>query len=66
MNRTPTLRRRATRGNPYSLKEFTAKYRLDPAEAEDLYNRFGPSSIELDLLMAAKRRPPPMPEVLIE
>jgi hypothetical protein len=66
MDQMPTLRRRATRGRPYSLEEFTAKYRLDPDEGKDLYNRFGPSSIELDLLMAAKRRPPRMPEVLTE
>ncbi|TXI02948.1 MAG: hypothetical protein E6Q76_14730 [Rhizobium sp.] len=49
-------RRRPVRGAAYSLQEFRDKYRLDDSTAEDLFVRFGPSSIELDLLMAAKRR----------
>ena len=49
-------RRRPTRGVPYSLADFQKKYGLDDATAEDLFVRFGPSSIELDLLMAAKRK----------
>ncbi|EPE96168.1 hypothetical protein [Rhizobium grahamii] len=51
-------RRRRVRGAPYSLEQFQQKYALQSGEAEDLYARFGPSSIELDLLMAAKRRKP--------
>ncbi|MFK0335611.1 hypothetical protein [Rhizobium sp. 2MFCol3.1] len=51
-------RGRALRGKPYSLEEFRAKYALDQHDAEDLFQRFGPSSVELDLLMAAKRRKP--------
>ncbi|NTJ66562.1 hypothetical protein G6M50_15140 [Agrobacterium rhizogenes] len=49
-------RRRTIRGAAYSLAEFQKKYRLDDRMAEDLFIRFGPSSVELDLLMAAKRR----------
>ena len=49
-------RRRPIRGVPYSLADFQKKYGLDEATAEDLFIRFGPSSIELDLLMAAKWR----------
>ncbi|KAA1176600.1 hypothetical protein FP026_27540 [Rhizobium tropici] len=49
-------RRRPIRGAAYSLADFQRKYGLDDVLAEDLFIRFGPSSIELDLLMAAKRR----------
>ncbi|MDK4713543.1 hypothetical protein [Rhizobium sp. CNPSo 4039] len=49
-------RRRPTRGVPYCLADFQKKYGLDDATAEDLFVRFGPSSVELDLLMAAKRK----------
>lgn len=49
-------RRRPIRGAAYSLEDFQKKYGLDDALAENLFIRFGPSSIELDLLMAAKRR----------
>jgi hypothetical protein len=59
-------RRRPVRGRPYTLDEFAAKYRLSRQAAEDLYVRFGPSAIELDLLMAAKRRVPEMPKRLAE
>ncbi len=51
-------RERALRGKPYSLEEFRSKYVLDRKVAEDLFRRFGPSSVELDLLMEAKRRKP--------
>lgn len=51
-------RRRVLRGAAYSLEEFQHKYELTPDTACDLYTRFGPSSVELDLLMAAKRRKP--------
>jgi hypothetical protein len=57
-------RRRPVRGRPYTLEEFTAKYRLARHAAEDLYIRFGPSAIELDLLMAAKHHVPELPERL--
>ncbi|KQV81530.1 hypothetical protein [Rhizobium sp. Root1220] len=50
--------RKVLRGRPYSLNEFTRRYRLDEGEAKRLYEKFGPSATELDLLMAAKRRPP--------
>ena len=42
------------RGVAYSLEDFADKYGLDAERAEDLFYRFGSSSIELDLLMAAK------------
>jgi hypothetical protein len=51
-------RRRIARGEPYTLEEFCTKYGLDPVLGKDLYFRFGPSSIELDILMAAKMTPP--------
>jgi hypothetical protein len=52
----PTERQRPLRGRAYSLEEFQQKYRLDTPTAENLFSRFGPSSIELDLLMSAKRK----------
>ncbi|MFT4180548.1 MAG: hypothetical protein QM636_01380 [Rhizobium sp.] len=55
-NRTPS--RKVVRGRPYSIAEFARKYRLDDKEAKRLFEKFGPSSTELDLLMEAKRRPP--------
>jgi len=51
-------RSRTLRGRPYSLNEFASKYGLQNEQAESLFSRFGPSSVELDLLMAAKRRSP--------
>jgi hypothetical protein len=56
-----TPSRKVTRGRPYSIAEFAKKYRLDDIEARRLYDKFGPSATELDLLMAAKRRPPVFP-----
>ncbi|MGR9257317.1 hypothetical protein [Rhizobium leguminosarum] len=56
--REPERRSRILRGRPYSLDEFASKYGLKGEQAESLFARFGPSSIELDLLMAAKRRRP--------
>lgn len=56
--------RKVMRGRPYSMSEFAKKYRLDDQEARRLYEKFGPSATELDLLMAAKRRPPRLPENL--
>ncbi|MGA1804338.1 hypothetical protein [Rhizobium sp. HT1-10] len=50
--------RKVTRGKPYSIGEFAEKYRLEDEEAKRLFTKFGPSSTELDLLMAAKRIPP--------
>jgi len=47
-------RRHQVRGVSYSLEQFAEKYDLDSEKAEDLFYRFGPSSVELDLLMAAK------------
>jgi hypothetical protein len=51
-------RRRALRGNAYTLEEFRSRYGLHQDVAESLFYRFGPSSIELDILMAAKKRVP--------
>jgi hypothetical protein len=51
-------RNRVIRGRPYSLKEFQEKYGLNDDVAGDLFARFGPSAIELDLLMSAKARKP--------
>lgn len=52
----PGHRSRILRGRPYSLDELAARYDLLSDEAESLFTRFGPYSIEIDLLMAAKRR----------
>jgi hypothetical protein len=41
-------------GLPYTLEEFAAKYGLDEDRAKALFYRFGPSSVDLDLLMQAK------------
>ncbi|MFB2567444.1 hypothetical protein [Rhizobium sp. IMFF44] len=40
----------------YCLADFQKKYGLNDAIAEDLFVRFAPSSIEFDLLIAAKRK----------
>lgn len=53
--------RKVLRGRPYSIAEFARKYRLEETEATRLFTKFGPSATELDLLMAAKRRPPVFP-----
>lgn len=56
-------RRRPIKGEAYSLADFQQKYELEESLAENLFIRFGPSSIELDLLMAAKRRAPSFAEL---
>jgi hypothetical protein len=54
--------RKVLRGRPYNVNEFARKYRLDEQEAKRLYEKFGPSATDLDLLMSAKcsvpRKPP--------
>lgn len=42
-------------GKRYELEDFRSRYGLELEKALDLYERFGPSMMELDLLMAAKR-----------
>ncbi|MBB4235456.1 hypothetical protein [Rhizobium esperanzae] len=64
--REPERRSRILRGRPYSLDEFASKYGLGGEQAESLFTRFGPSSIELDLLMAAKRRSPVLQNKIAE
>ena len=64
--REPERRAKVLRGRPYSLDEFASKYGLRSDQAESLFTRFGPSSIELDLLMAAKRRAPVLPDRIAE
>jgi hypothetical protein len=64
MDQKSFLRKNQTKGIAYSLEEFAEKHGLGSEMAEDLFYRFGPSSIDLDLdlLMAAKskrRREPP-------
>lgn len=49
---------RRNRGEPYTLERFRQRYGLSANEARDLFQRFGPSAIELDLLMQAKGRSP--------
>ncbi|CDM62022.1 hypothetical protein LPB79_02920 (plasmid) [Rhizobium sp. T136] len=48
--------RKLVRGAPYSLAQFKEKYALDDTEAYRLFTKFGPSSIDLDALMAARDR----------
>jgi len=55
-HQTPS--RKVLRGRPYSIAEFARKYRLDDKEAKRIFDKFGPSATELDLLMEAKRKPP--------
>lgn len=38
----------------YSLEQFAKKYGLHLDEAKMLFEKFGPSLVELDLLMGAK------------
>lgn len=64
--REPERRSKPMRGRPYSLHEFASKYGLQSEQAESLFSRFGPSSVELDLLMAAKRRAPVLSERIAE
>ncbi|KRD31695.1 MULTISPECIES: hypothetical protein [unclassified Rhizobium] len=49
---------RQARGEPYSIEQFRKRYGLSADEAKDLFSRFGPSRIELDLLMEAKGKLP--------
>jgi len=59
----PFERRRLRRGIAYSLVEFRKKYDLNDKAAEDLFVRFGPSSVELHMLMASKCRSPTFNEI---
>lgn len=43
-------------GKQYRFEDFKDRYALDVDQARDLFERFGPSVVELDLLMASKRR----------
>jgi chemotaxis protein histidine kinase CheA len=54
MDNVDFRKRHTIRGSAYTLEQFAEKYDLDTEKAEDLFYRFGPSSIELDLLMKAK------------
>ncbi|MDQ0323702.1 hypothetical protein QO002_005909 [Pararhizobium capsulatum DSM 1112] len=49
---------RQQRGQPYGLDEFRQHYGLSWNEARELFIKFGPSKIDLDLLMRAKGRLP--------
>lgn len=53
MSERAFLRRNQNKGNAYSLEQFATRYDLADEQAEDLFYRFGPSAIELDILMAA-------------
>ncbi|WP_234937453.1 hypothetical protein [Rhizobium herbae] len=54
-----------SKGNPrrlrqphYTFDQFAKKYGLSSDEARVLFAKFGPSSVELDLLMKAKGMQP--------
>ena len=44
-------------GERYTVETFRAAYDLSQQEAKRLYDKFGPSKRELDLLMRARRDP---------
>ncbi|MBD8554218.1 hypothetical protein IFT84_06725 [Rhizobium sp. CFBP 8762] len=54
----PRQKPKQQRGAPCTVEHFAAKYNLDADEAARLYARFGPSEMELDILMAAKGKTP--------
>lgn len=56
------LSSRTIRGQAYTLQEFQTKYGLQKARAKALFDRFGPGSNDLDILMTtlekrARREP---------
>lgn len=51
------LRKKQIRGTRYSLEQFQVRYDLPADTAEKLFRRFGPGSVDLDVLMAAKGIP---------
>ena len=51
------IRQKCKRGNNCTAEEFAVKYGLELPEAKRLYDRFGPSEIELAVLMAGKGIP---------
>ncbi|RFZ89613.1 hypothetical protein D0Y60_03080 [Shinella sp. WSJ-2] len=44
-------------GERYTIETFRTAYDLSGAEAKRLFEKFGPSKRELDLLMRARRDP---------
>ena len=44
-------------GERYTIETFRTAYDLTPQEAKRLYDKFGPSKRELDLLMRARQDP---------
>ena len=44
-------------GERYTVESFRAAYELTREEAQRLFDKFGPSKRELDLLMRARRNP---------
>ncbi|PWE55476.1 hypothetical protein DEM27_15600 [Metarhizobium album] len=46
------------RGAAYTFEQFMEKYGLTAEEAQMLFAKFGPSSVDLDILMRAKGRTP--------
>lgn len=44
-------------GERYTIETFRTAYDLSRAEAKRLFEKFGPSKRELDLLMRARRDP---------
>lgn len=43
-------------GEPWTVEEFGARYSLEEYEAHRLFRRFGPYSVDLEVLMRAKRQ----------
>lgn len=58
MTEQKQTRNKTVRGETCTVEQFQKRYGLDASEARRLYDRFGPSVTELDLLMAAKRKSP--------
>ena len=44
-------------GERYTVETFRAAYALSETEAKRLFDKFGPSKRELDLLMRARKDP---------
>lgn len=46
---------RRLKGPQYTIEAFAEKYKLQLEEARNLFEKFGPSSVDLDILMSARR-----------
>lgn len=47
---------KASHGETWTVEHFQLKYNLNAGEAERLFQKFGPYSVDLDVIMRAKRQ----------